>query len=180
MHKLRSAIIGCGKIAAVHAQALKNIELTEFVAVQSRSAVKAEEFGARFSVQPYTDIAAMIKREKVDVVVICTPHPAHAAPAITAFQLGAHVLVEKPLAITLADCDAMIAAAESANRKLGVVSQRRFYPPVERMKKAIDDGKIGRPMLGHVIMYGWRDEEYYKSDPWRGSWEKEGGGVLVN
>ncbi|MGH2565854.1 MAG: Gfo/Idh/MocA family protein, partial [Ginsengibacter sp.] len=180
MRKLRSAIIGCGKIAAVHAQALKNIELTEFVAVQSRTASKAEEFGTRFGVQPYTDIVTMIKREGIEVVVICTPHPVHAAPAITAFQNGAHVLVEKPLAITLQDCDAMISAAVSSKKKLGVVSQRRFYPPVERMKKAIDDGKIGKPMLGQVVMYGWRDEAYYKSDPWRGSWEKEGGGVLVN
>jgi len=180
MQKIRVAIIGGGKIAQVHAQALKNIETAELVAVQSRTAAKAEEFAMKFGIQPYADIATMIKREQVEVAVICTPHPAHAAPAITAFQNGAHVLVEKPLAITLQDCDSMIAAATATGRKLGVVSQRRFYPPAERMKKAIDNGKIGTPMLGHVVMYGWRDEEYYKSDPWRGSWEKEGGGVLVN
>jgi len=90
------------------------------------------------------------------------------------------VLVEKPLASTLADCDAMIAAANASGAKLGVISQRRFYEPALRARQAIDAGKIGKPILGTVVMYGWRDEKYYQSDPWRGKWDAEGGGVLVN
>ncbi len=91
-----------------------------------------------------------------------------------------HVLVEKPLAASLADCDAMLAAARSSGVKLGVISQRRWYEPVLRMKAAIDAGKIGRPVLGTFVMYSWRDPSYYRSDPWRGRWDTEGGGVLVN
>jgi UDP-N-acetyl-2-amino-2-deoxyglucuronate dehydrogenase len=180
MKTLRAAIIGCGKIAQVHAQTFINIEETELVAVQSRHAGKAEATGARFGARPYTDISEMIQRERVDVAVICTPHPAHKAAAIEAMQNGAHVLVEKPLAVTLEDCDAMTEMAIRSGLKLGMVSQRRFYPSCRRIKEAIDGGKIGTPMLGVVVMYGWRDEKYYASDPWRGRWKEEGGGVLVN
>src|SRR5205085_731390 len=81
---------------------------------------------------------------------------------------------------TLKDCDAMIDAATEMTKKLGVVSQRRFFPASLRCKKAIDDGRIGTPMIGTVTMLGWRDKKYYESDPWRGKWSTEGGGVLVN
>jgi predicted dehydrogenase len=180
MQQLRSAIIGCGKMAQVHAQALKNIPETELVAVQSRNAEKAAATALRFGAKPYTDVAQMIQQEKIDVAVVCTPHPAHCEPAVIAMQHGAHVLTEKPLAISLQDCDTMMAAAATYQRTLGMVSQRRFYPSCLRIKQAIDAGKLGTPMLGSVVMYGWRDEKYYSSDPWRGSWQHEGGGVLVN
>jgi UDP-N-acetyl-2-amino-2-deoxyglucuronate dehydrogenase len=180
MQKIRSAIIGCGKIAQVHAQALKNISATELVAVQSRNAEKATATANRFGVKPYTDIAEMIRSEQVQVVVICTPHPAHREAAVIAMQNGAHVLTEKPLAVSLEDCDAMIQAAATYGKQLGMVSQRRFFPACMRIKKAIDEGRMGTPMLGSVVMYGWRDEKYYSSDPWRGKWNEEGGGVLVN
>jgi predicted dehydrogenase len=113
-------------------------------------------------------------------VVVGTPHPLHAEPVVQAAAAGVHVLVEKPLAVSLADCDAMLAAARQAGVKLGVISQRRFYEPVQRMKAAIDAGKIGTPVLGVFEMFSWRDQAYYESDPWRGKWATEGGGVLVN
>jgi predicted dehydrogenase len=122
----------------------------------------------------------MVERERLQAVIVATPHPAHARNTVEAAEAGAHVLVEKPLAANLADCDAMLAAARKANVKLGVVSQRRFFEPVQRMKQAIDAGRIGRPVLGVVMMLNWRDEAYYRSDAWRGKWETEGGGVLVN
>jgi predicted dehydrogenase len=90
------------------------------------------------------------------------------------------VLVEKPLAATLGDCDRAIAACAAAGVRLAVVSQRRFYPPIRRMKAAIDAGKIGRPAIASVDVLGWRDAAYYASNPWRGTWAGEGGGVLVN
>ena len=89
-------------------------------------------------------------------------------------------MVEKPLASTLQDCDAMLEAAEGNNKSLGVISQRLFYEPCQRLHAAIMDGKIGSPALGTVLMLGWRDKAYYESDPWRGTWKEEGGGVLVN
>jgi predicted dehydrogenase len=116
----------------------------------------------------------------VEALVVCTPHPLHARIAIAAANAGAHVLVEKPLAASVADCDAMIDAARANGVTLGVVSQRRWFEPVRRMKAAIDAGKIGTPVLGSIVMYSWRDEAYYASDPWRGRWDTEGGGVLIN
>jgi predicted dehydrogenase len=99
---------------------------------------------------------------------------------LEALREGANVLVEKPMASTLEDCDAMSEAARKYGKKLGVISQRRFYAPSLRIRNAIDEGRIGTPMLGTAEMLGWRDEAYYASDPWRGTWEGEGGGLLVN
>ncbi len=178
--KIRTGISGCGKVAHLHARALVNARNSDFRAVCSRSAGKGREFASGYGVSSYTDIGEMVNREKLDVVVICTPHPAHREPAVAAMMAGAHVMVEKPLASSLEDCDAMIATAEKTGRQLGVISQRRFYSPTLRMHRAIAGGRIGRPVLGTIVMLGWRDREYYESDPWRGSWEHEGGGVLVN
>ncbi len=177
---LKTGIIGCGKVARYHARALRNLPGSDFRAVCSRSLEKAVAFGKEYDATGYDDVASMVRGEQLDMVVVCTPHPNHKTPAIEALNAGAHVLVEKPLAASLDDCDAMIATAESCNKKLGVVSQRRFYPPVQRIRQAIDEGKIGNPVLGTVTMLSWRDENYYNSDPWRGRWQEEGGGVLVN
>jgi predicted dehydrogenase len=88
--------------------------------------------------------------------------------------------VEKPLASSLADCNAMLAAARANQTIISTVSQRRFYPPCQRIQQALQAGKLGKAVLGTASIFGWRDEAYYRSDPWRGSWEHEGGGVLVN
>lgn len=178
--RIKTALIGYGKAAFMHAEALKNIPEAEFVAVQGRNLEKAGTFAAKYQVKGYDHLAEMIEKEKVEAIIICTPHPDHRSAAVEAMEAGAHVLVEKPLASSLEDCDAMIRSAKSNNKKLGVVSQRRFFPSALRMKKAIDEGKIGRPMIGSVVMLGWRDQKYYEGDAWRGTWDGEGGGVLVN
>ena len=180
MKKLRTAVVGVGKVTHLHARALKNLKDTEFVAVYSRDISKAKMFADQYGLEPYCDIEEMIHGSSIDFVTICTPHPAHRDTVLKAIHAGSHVLVEKPLASTLEDCDAMIEAAKQRDVLLGTISQRRFYEPVLRVKRAIDAGKIGRPVLGTIAMLGWRDENYYQSDPWRGTWNEEGGGVLVN
>ncbi len=180
MRKLRTGLIGCGKVGHLHAVALAALPESQFVAVCGRSMEKAGPFAAKYGVKAYTDVSQMVATEKLDVVCMCTPHPEHAAPTIAAARAGVHVLVEKPLASSLADCDAMLAAAQAGGATIGMVCQRRFYPPCQRIRQAIDAGKLGIPVLGTAVMFGWRDEAYYKSDPWRGSWKSEGGGVLVN
>ena len=175
-----TALIGCGKVGQIHAQALEALPESEFVAACDVELPRAMSFAARFGVKPYSDLARMLAECGVQALLIATPHPLHAAPAIEAARAGVHVLVEKPLAASLSDCDAMLAAARASVTKLGVISQRRFYEPVQRMKAAIDAGKIGRPALGVFMMYSWREPAYYRSDPWRGRWDTEGGGVLVN
>lgn len=177
---VRTGIIGCGNVAHIHAQALRNIPECSLIAVQNRTYPKAEAFAKQYGVKACERVEDMVTKEKVEVVIICTPHPEHKQPALEALNAGAHVLVEKPLASSLEDCDRMIEAARKGKRKLGVVSQRRFFESCRRMKKAIDDGKIGRPVMGTVSMLGWRDQKYYESAPWRGTWKGEGGGVLVN
>lgn len=180
MRKIRTGIIGCGKVAHLHARALKNLTDADFCAVASRSLEKATIFGETYGAKGYKDVRTMITAERLDFAIICTPHPNHKDATMVSLKAGAHVLIEKPMAATLQDCDQMLETAKKAGKKIGVVSQRRFYEPVVRVKNAINDGKIGKPMLATVSMLGWRDEKYYASDPWRGSWEHEGGGVLVN
>ena len=179
MDKLKTAVIGYGKVAHIHAEALRSIPESDFVAVCGRDAARARAFGGQYRVRPFTDVGEMVGAG-VQAVVVATPHPAHASVTTAALRAGAHAIVEKPLASSLEDCDAMIGAARAGDRKLAMISQRRLYAPVLRVRQAIDDGRLGRPVLGTVTMLGWRSEEYYRSDPWRGGWDGEGGGVLVN
>jgi len=180
MKPMRTAVIGTGKIGEIHAEVLRAIPESELVGVCSRPSPKRDAFAQRHGVPAFDDLETLVRSTGVEAMTLCTPHLAHAAAAIAAARLGVHVLVEKPLATTVADCDAMIAAAAQAGVALGVISQRRLYPPCRRIREAIDRGELGRPILGSAVMYGWRDETYYRSDPWRGSWAGEGGGVLIN
>ncbi len=180
MSTVRTALVGCGKVGQIHAAALRSLPESEFVAACDRDPARAAAFAQRYGARPYADVATMVRDAGVQAIFVCTPHPLHAEPVIAAAEAGAHALVEKPLAATLADCDAMLAAARKAGTRLGVISQRRLYEPVRRMKDAIDAGKVGRPVLGTFQMFSWRDRAYYESDPWRGKWATEGGGVLVN
>ncbi len=180
MKRVRTGLIGCGKVGQIQAVALSSLPESEFVAACDSEPERAERFAQQFGVRPHTDVSTMIKECGVEAVFVCTPHPLHAEPACEAAAAGVHVLVEKPLAASLDDCDGMIEAARQSGVKLGVISQRRWYEPVRRMKEAIEAGKIGRPVLGCFIMYSWRDQAYYRSDPWRGRWDTEGGGVLIN
>lgn len=174
------AILGCGKVAHLHAKAIANLENARLAGVWSRSTSTARSFASQYHVSFYTEIEVLIKKEKIDLALICTPHPFHLEPALKAAASGAHILVEKPLASTLEDSDKIIEACKNAGVKLGVISQRRWYAPVKRVKNAINAGKIGKPVLGTINMLGWRGKAYYQADEWRGTWKMEGGGVLVN
>ncbi len=180
MRTYNIAILGCGKVAHLHAKAIQNLENAELKGVWSRTSKTAEDFGDRYGIASYSTIDELISSEKIDLAIICTPHPFHLQPVKEAAHAGANILVEKPLAATLEDADQIIDICETANVKLGVVSQRRWYEPVMRVKQAIENGKIGKPVFGTINMLGWRDEAYYEADEWRGTWDMEGGGVLVN
>jgi UDP-N-acetyl-2-amino-2-deoxyglucuronate dehydrogenase len=178
--KVRTALVGCGKVGLTHARSLATLPHSRLVAVCDADRQRAELFGRQFGVPAYTDVAEMTRSEKVGMVSVCTPHPTHVGTVEAAAGNGAHALVEKPLAPDLAGCDRSIDACRQAGVKLGVMSQRRWYRPVVRMRRAIDSGAIGTPIIAVATVMGWRDESYYRSDPWRGRWETEGGGVLVN
>lgn len=174
------AILGCGKVAHLHAKAVQNLKNAKLAGVWSRSESTAKTFASKYNVPFYTKIETLIQQENIDLAIVCTPHPFHLEPAEKAAGAGAHVLVEKPLASTLEDSDKIIKACRKTGVKLGVISQRRWYKPVKRVKDAIDAGKIGKPVFGTINMLGWRDKAYYDADEWRGTWKMEGGGVLVN
>ena len=180
MNKIKTAVIGYGKVAHLHAAALQALSQSAFCSVYGRNKERAQNFAKQYGIHAYSDLSEMIDKERIEAVCNCTPHPVHAMSSIPLLERGVHVLVEKPLASSLSDCDAMIAAAKAFGSRLGMISQRRFYEPVIRVKDAIDSGKIGIPAIGMATLFGWRDTSYYQSDPWRGKWMEEGGGVLVN
>jgi predicted dehydrogenase len=180
MEALKTAIVGCGKVGHLHAKALSRLPESVFVGVCDVDLQRAQQFAAQYKVKAYQDVEEMIAEAGVESLTVCTPHPLHAEPAIQAAKAGVHVLIEKPLASSLQDCDNILRAAKQGGVKIGTMCQRRFYAPCQRIKRAIEEGKLGRPVLGSVAMYGWRDQAYYQSDLWRGSWKAEGGGVLVN
>ena len=174
------AILGCGKVAHLHAQAIKNLPNAKLAGVWSRTKENANNFAKKHNTKSYADIDMLVVSESIDLAIVCTPHPFHLKPVTEAAKAGTNILVEKPLASTLEDCDAMISVCNEADVKLGVISQRRWYTPVQRVKEAIEQGKIGKTVFGTVNMLGWRDKNYYDADEWRGTWKLEGGGVLVN
>jgi len=174
------SIAGCGKVAHLHAKAIQNIKNARLTGVWSRTPETAGRFASLYNTRAYGEIGPMVVENETDLVIVCTPHPFHRQPAVEAAAAGANVLVEKPLASDLHDCDSIVNACRTSHVKLGVISQRRWYSPVMRVRKAIDEGKIGKPVLATINMLGWRDRAYYDSDEWRGTWKMEGGGVLVN
>ena len=177
--KIRTALVGCGKVADFHALAYAKLEESEFVACCDANMERAQAFAERYGIQAYSDLEQMIRECKVDLLSICVPHPLHASLTVAAADLKCNVLVEKPLAVSLEDCDKIIEAGKRNGVQIGMIAQRRFYRPCMRIKKAIEDGKLGQPIIGTVNMYGWRDKAYYDSDPWRGTWKGEGGGVMA-
>jgi len=174
------SIAGCSKVAHLHVKAIESIPNARLAGVWNRSPQRAEEFASLYKTRAYSDISVMVRENITDLVLVCNAHPFHRQPAVEAASAGVNVLVEKPLASDLQDCVDIISACKNSNVRLGVISQRRWYEPVRRVKKAIDSGKIGKPVLAEVTMLGWRDKAYFNSDAWRGSWKTEGGGVLVN
>lgn len=174
------SIAGCGKVAHIHARAIQKIPDAHLSGVWSRTFSTAKDFAARYETRPYASISQMVIENDVDLVIVCTPHPFHRQPAVEAAEAGANVLVEKPLSSSLQDCNDIINICKERHVKLGVISQRRWYSPVKRVREAIEDGKIGKPVLATVTMLGWRNKAYYDADEWRGTWSMEGGGVLVN
>jgi predicted dehydrogenase len=175
------AILGTGMIAEYHSQAIAaNADLgVRLAAVAHYDPARFTELGARFGV-PCVSQEEMLADPAVDVVCICTPSGHHAAQTIAAANAGKHVLVEKPMALNLADADAMISACEQAGVKLGVTFQSRAKPLFQRIRRAIEAGDLGELTLGLVTLPYYRPMAYYNQADWRGTWAADGGGVLMN
>jgi predicted dehydrogenase len=176
--RFRIGIIGCGRIAANHVTALRGIDGVEVAAVADVDVDRARAFAHRYAVAGAYGDAEALFAAGLHAVTVCTPHPAHVDGVLAAAQHGVHVLCEKPIAVSLADADRMIAATARAGVTFGVLFQRRFWTPAARIRRALDDGRLGAPVAGGVVVRLRRDAAYY-ADEWRGRWDTEGGGVLM-
>lgn len=175
------AILGTGMVAEFHRQAIAaNADLgARLVAVAHHDPARFSEIGARFEVPCFSQ-KRMLADPDVDVVCICTPSGQHAVQAAAAARAGKHVLVEKPMALSLSDADRMMATCERAGVKLGVVLQRRAEPLFRQIWHAIQAGDLGDLTLGVITMPYHRPQAYYDQADWRGTWALDGGGVLMN
>jgi len=173
-------IIGCGMIARFHASAIAEMRGWKVIAGADVHEPSAAKFGKDIGCCAYTDFLKMLERDDIDIVTVCTPSGAHAEPAIAAAKAGKHVIVEKPLEITLARCDHIINACDKAGVMLGTVFPSRFSDAAMLVKKAIDSGRLGRISLADAYVKWWRTQEYYDSGQWRGTWKLDGGGALMN
>src|SRR5271155_1763202 len=175
-------IIGCGMIAEFHTRAINEIENARVVGTWSRNPANADKIArlARGGCPAFADLNALLALPELDVVCICTPSGAHLEPAVEAARAGKHVVVEKPLEITLPRCDAIIAACDAAGVRLCTIFPSRFTAANIRLKEAIDLGRFGRLTLGDTYVKWWRTQEYYDSGGWRGTWRLDGGGALMN
>jgi UDP-N-acetyl-2-amino-2-deoxyglucuronate dehydrogenase len=176
---VRFALIGCGAISTQHIEAIAAVEGSVLVAVESASTERARTAGERWGVPWTTDLDELLARDDVDAVAICTPSGSHAEIALAALRRGKHVVVEKPLALSVADADAVIAEGRRASRLVATISQRRFEPVMQAVRAALADNAFGRIAL--VIGEGLyhRPQSYYNSAAWRGTRAMDGG-VLMN
>ncbi|WP_257345914.1 Gfo/Idh/MocA family protein [Pseudalkalibacillus decolorationis] len=178
--EFRFGIVGCGVISGTHAEEIKKIENARLVAVADSQVENAKRFGGEYGVDWYADYHKMLSREDIDVVNILTPSGMHADMAVTAAKYGKHVIVEKPMDVTLEKAHEMIKACRDAGVKLSIISQHRFDPDVVKVKQEIESGKLGKTVLGMAAVNWYRSQEYYDSGEWRGTWALDGGGALMN
>ncbi|MBB6671216.1 Gfo/Idh/MocA family protein [Cohnella nanjingensis] len=177
---VRFGIVGCGIIAEVHAKCLLEMAGAKLTALFDPAADKANAFAEKFGGAVCGTYEELLAREDVDVVCICTPSGLHARQTVAAARAGKHVVVEKPMAIKLEDIDAMLAACAQSGVFLATIFPRRMSPQARYARQLIREGRLGRLSLcsGYVKLY--RDQAYYDSAGWRGTWQMDGGGVMMN
>lgn len=174
---VRTALIGCGRIADRHARLVTTIGGYTLAAVCDTQKGKAEKFSATFGVPAYTDFRQMIEKERPDLVHVLTQSGEHAAVALEAMERVDNVIIEKPMALTLADADAIIEKSERLGRRVFVVKQNRYNLPVVKLREALEAGRFGKLTLGAIRVRWCRRQEYYDQDPYRGTWGQDGGAL---
>ena len=179
MTEINFGIIGCGLIGGFHARAIGLIPGAKLLGVFDNSASARESFGAEHGVRAYDSYDGLLK-SGIDAVCLCTPSGLHREQAVAAAEAGVHVVVEKPMAINIAEAEAVIGACEKNNIKLTVISQLRFTCAVKRVRRAVGENRLGRLVHGSAQMKYYRSPEYYSRSAWRGTWALDGGGALMN
>ncbi|MFI9557914.1 Gfo/Idh/MocA family protein [Nonomuraea endophytica] len=178
---MRFGIVGSGVIGGLHARLIADMAGTaELVAVADNDLARARELADKHGCAALGSTQELYARDDVDAVVICLPSGLHADAAVPALKAGKHVVVEKPIDISLAAADRIIAAERESGKSVTVISQRRFEPSFRAVKAAVGGGELGRLTSGTAEVTLWRPQSYYDSGGWRGTWAMDGGGALMN
>jgi UDP-N-acetyl-2-amino-2-deoxyglucuronate dehydrogenase len=180
VEKLRFGILGCGVIGPHHAKAIAGLQSAELVAVADVVPGLAEELAGEYRCSHYASLEEMLSGVDLDAVCVCTPSGMHAEGAITALEAGKHVVIEKPVDVTLEAADRLGEVQRATGRRVAVVSQHRFDAATQAVHEALARGAFGRLTSGSADVRWWRSQSYYDSGGWRGTWELDGGGVLIN
>jgi len=174
----RIGLTGCGRISKNHFDAIARVDGLTLAAVCDIDAERAKRAGEAQGVPSYRTLDELLQVGQCDVIAICTPSGLHSAHGIAAARAGKHVVTEKPMAISLAQADDLVRACDDAGVHLFVVKQNRLNPPVQLLKRAIDKGRFGRIYMANVTVRWQRPQEYYDAEPWRGTWEFDGGAIM--
>ena len=177
-HTFRIGLVGCGRISKNHFDALRKVDGLALSAVCDIDAERAVRAGEEQGVPSYRSLDEMLRAGDVDVVTICTPSGLHSAHGIAAAQAGKHVVTEKPMSLSLRQADDLVRACDDAGVQLFVVKQNRLNPPIQLLKRAVDKGRFGRIFMANVTVRWQRPQEYYDAEPWRGTWEFDGGAIM--
>ena len=178
--KIRVGVIGCGRISVMHLSAIYDIEATELVAVCDIVKERADEAAKKYDVPAYTDYIEMLEKEELDAVHLCLPHYIHSKVACDAFERGVAVLTEKPMDVSYEAAEAAVKMAKEKNVQFGVIFQCRYNDPAVLVKGALDSGKLGKILSARSTLTWCRDASYYSGSDWKGTWDKEGGGVIID
>ena len=179
MRRFRFGLIGCGRIAPNHARNIAEIENAELKAVCDVIPEKAQNYSQTYGGDSYTDYRRVIERRDIEVISIATPSGIHASIGIEAAEAGKHVIVEKPMALSLYDADQLIKACKKNQVYLGVCHQNRYNKVVQKLRHALDDGRFGKLTHAVASIRWFRDQSYFEQDSWHGTWDQDGG-VLMN
>ena len=180
MEKLRVAVIGCGRISSRHLESIVALDTAELVAVCDNKPNVADETAKKYNVKAYYDYNKMLDEVKLDAVHICLPHFIHTVVAQDAFKKGVNVISEKPMSIYYKDAEETVKVADECGLKYGVIFQCRYNTPSQLVKSRIADGKLGAVKCGRVVLTWSRSDDYYSGSDWKGTWDKEGGGVVID
>jgi predicted dehydrogenase len=176
--KVSIGVIGCGAVARFHVVSVLAAENATLAGVADVRRESAELFAKEYGTVAYPSVEAMLADPSVDAVCICTPSGFHANGAIAALEAGKHILVEKPLAVTVEDCDRVIALAKEKGLTAGVISQFRFASSVQHLRDMVKEGRLGKLITGELLTKYYRSQEYYDSSAWRGTWALDGGSLM--
>jgi predicted dehydrogenase len=177
---MRFGIAGAGVIATTHAKLIDSIPEAELVAIADEIPDRAQALTAKHGGQALTSVEELVARDDIDTISVCLPSGLHAYAAVQALDAGKNVIIEKPIDVTLEAADRIIEAERRSGKTVAVISQRRFQPSFAYLNKAIGEGKLGKVTSGISESTFWRSQEYYDSGGWRGTWELDGGGALMN